>query len=192
MATAAGENYTTFAGNRYGVLAKPIDFSAPDAPTSKTYHGITIVVEGNVLGRVQSWDTTGAYARGGEHVYELNNRTWGKPVDYVPGRWEGLTIAATVAELWDAEIEAQVGITKPGSQISDLIEQNRPFTAHEFWFRNSEAYRIWTYRGCWLTDRNEAGFTHDGNARVIANFNFSYVSRQLSGSTATPRVTEAV
>jgi len=190
MATAPEANYEPFAGNRYGVLARPINFEAPDAPTSKTYHGITLSVDGAVLGRVQSWDTTGAYNRGGEHVYELNNRTWGKPVDYVPGRWEGLTIAATVAELWDAEIEAQLNIANPGSQITDLIEQNRPFTAHEFWFRGVATYRIWTYRGCWLTDRNETAYSQDGNARVIANFNFSYVSRQLTASTATERLTQ--
>ena len=189
MASSPGTDYQPFAGNRYGVLADQINWESQDSPTSKTYHGITISVNGAVLGRVQSWDTSGAYARGGEHVYELNNRTWGNPVDYVPGRWEGLTIAASVAELWDHEIEAQFGITNPGAQIADLIEQTRAFTAHEFWFRGAATYRIWTYRGCWLTDRNETAFTQDGNARVMANFNFSYVSRQLSASTATESIT---
>jgi len=172
----------TFAGNNYGVFSPPVFFDADDSPTSKTYHGITISVNGNVIGRVQNWDTSGAYAREGEHVYELNNLTWGKPVDYVPGRWTGLTISATVAEMWDAEIEVQIGLVPAGDQISDLIQQTTPFTAHEFWFRHVDIYRIWVYRGCWLTDRNETAFTSDGNARVIANFNFNYVSRQLVSS----------
>ena len=172
-------NYETFAGNPFGVLAPPIDFDATDAPTSKTYHGITIAVDGNVVGRIQNWNTSGAYTREGVHIYELNDKTWGLPVDYVPGRATGFTIAATVAEMWDKEIEAQLGITVPGNQIWNLIHQNRPFTAHEFWFRGVATYRIWKYRGCWLTDRNETDYTSAGDARVIANFNFNYVSRQM-------------
>jgi len=179
---AAPELNREFAGNPFGVIARPINFDAEDAPTSKTYHGITISVDGNVIGRVQNWDTTGAYAREGEHVYELNNLTWGKPVDYVPGRWTGLSISATVAEMWNAEVEVQIGLVAPGQQIADLIHQNRPFTAHEFWFRHVAIYRIWAYRGCWLTDRNEKAYARDGNARVIAKFNFNYVSRQLVSS----------
>ena len=179
----ANPNYEPFAGNPLGVLSAPIDFDAPDAPTSKTYHGITIAVGGNVIGRIQSWDTTGAYAREGSHVYELMDKTWGKPVDYVPGRWTGLTIAASVAEMWSKEIEVQLGISQRGDQIADLIEQQRPFTTHEFWFRGGfSIYRIWSYRGCWLQDRNETAYSAEGDARVMANFNFAYVSRQMISS----------
>lgn len=178
MPDAAVPNYEPFASNPYGQESAPLDYSHEHAPTSKTYHGIALAVGGNVVGRVQTWDTTGAWARGGEHVYELNDLTWGKPVDYVPGRWEGLTIAATVAEMWDKEIDIQLGLKNQG-QLNDLIEQTKPFTAHEFWYRGIYEYRIWVYRGCWLTDRNETAYAADGNARVIANFNFNYVSRQI-------------
>jgi len=195
----SGPDYGVFAGNKFGVQSTPIDFDAVDAPTSKTYHGITLAVNGKVIGRVQGWNTTGAYARKGEHIYELSARTWGKPVDYVPGHWEGLTIVATVAEMWYKEIEAQLGIVDAGFRISDLIEQGAPFTAHEFWFRGRDAspYNIWVYRGCWLTDRNESDYTSTGNARVVANFNFSYVSRQLvagggGGAAATNAFSSAV
>jgi hypothetical protein len=178
MPQAGNPDYSQFAINPFGQVSQKIDYSSEYAPYSKTYHGITIAVDGNVVGRIQSWDTGGAWARGGEHVYELMDRTWGKPVDYVPGRWEGLSITASVAEMWDAEIEIQLGLSQD-SQLNDLIEQTRPFTTHEFWFRSDRTYRIWVYKGCWLTDRNETAYAADGNARVIANFNFNYVARQI-------------
>lgn len=174
-------NYTPFASNPYGSFADPIKFSNQFAPTSKTYHGITIEVGGNVLGRVQSWNVAGAYNRQGNHVYEMANLRWGKPVDYVPGIAEGFNIDATVAELWEKEIEIQLGLGL--AQFDDLIQQTFPFTAKEFWFRgNLGQYRVWTYQGCWLTNANEEGFTADGNARVMRNFSFNYVSRQLTSS----------
>lgn len=178
MPEAAALNYEPFASNPFAQQSEPLDYSHEHAPTSKTYHGITIAVGGAVIGRIQSWDTSGAWARNGEHVYELSSLTWGKPVDYVPGRWEGLTIAATVAEMWDKEIDIQLGLKDQG-QLNDLIEQSRPFTTHEFWYRGVAEYRIWVYRGCWLTDRNETAYEAEGNARVMASFNFNYVSRQI-------------
>ncbi len=177
-------DYSQFAANPFGVLVRPLDLDDPDAPTSKTYHGITIEANGAVLGRIQSWNVAGAYTREGEHVYELNNRTWGRPVDYVPGRATGYNITATVAELWERELEVQLGLAAPRTQFVDLIDQTAPFTCREFWFRGATIYRVWTYRGCWFTNRNEENMTSDGNARVIAAFEFNYVSRQLVSGAA--------
>lgn len=174
-------NYTPFASNPFGAFADRIDFRNAQAPTSKTYHGITIEVAGNVLGRIQSWNVAGAYNREGEHVYELADLRWGKPVDYVPGRATGFNIDATVAELWENEIEIQLSLGN--TQFDDLIQQTYPFTAKEFWFRGTLGqYRVWTYDGCWLTAANEEGFTVEGNARVIRSFSFNYVSRLLTAS----------
>ncbi len=172
---AAGSvDYTKFAGNPFNQMVEPIDYTDKYAPSAKTYHGITLVVNGAVLGRIQSWDNSGAYTREGAHVYELNNRTFGRPVDYVPGIATGYTVSATVAELWGAEIEIQTG---SDSRYVDLISQVRPFQAQEFWFRGAEPYEVWTYLGCWLQDRNETGMTSDGDTRVVSNFQFAYVSR---------------
>lgn len=173
-------DYTLFSGNPYSVTATPLDYGVEDAPTSKTYHGIVLEVGGAVLGRVQSWHPSGAYTRDGEHVWELNNRTWGLPVDYVPGRATGFEVTGTVAELWGAEIEIQLGLSD--DQFNNLIEQSRPFTAREYWFRGNSFYQLFTYRGCWLSDRNEESFSAEGNARVMANFTFRYISRTRSGS----------
>ena len=174
-------NYSTFAANPYGALSKPLDYNNVYAPTAKTYHGITIEVGGNVVGRIQSWNPTGL-TREGDWIYELNNMTWGKPVDYVPGRATGFSVTARVAELWFKEIEVQLGLTAEGTQFNDLIDQNFPFTAREFWFRGAETYRVWTYVGCWLTDRNEESYDAGGDAKVMANFTFNYVSRRMTGS----------
>jgi hypothetical protein len=176
-----GLDYTKFAGNPFNQQVEPLDQTEKYAPTSKTYHGITLVVNGNVLGRIQSWDNTGAYTRAATHVFELNNRTWGRPVDLVPGKADGYTIAAEVAELWGSEIEIQTGST---DRYIDLVSQVRPFEAQEFWFRGSEPYEVWTYLGCWLTDRNETAYSSEGDARVMARFNFSYVSRSHTAGTA--------
>jgi hypothetical protein len=173
-------DYSKFAANPFAVQVKPLDYTKPDVPTSKIYHGITIEANGAVLGRIQSWNTSGAYTRKGEHVFELNNRTWGRPVDYVPGAADGYTIAAQVAEMWSKEIEIQLGLASPGTAMVDLIDQTFPFTAREFWFRGPTIYRVWTYRGCWLTSRNEEAYTSNGTGRVMAEMNFSYVARQLT------------
>lgn len=178
MPESASLNYEPFASNPYAQQSTRLDYDHEHAPTSKTYHGITIAVSGAVIGRIQSWDTSGAWKREGEHVYELSANTWGKPVDYVPGAWKGLTINASVAEMWGKEIDIQLSIKKR-TQMNDLIEQSKPFTTHEFWYRGVDEYRIWVYRGCWLTDRDETAYSADGNARVIANFQFNYVSRQI-------------
>lgn len=175
-------DYTQNAGNPFNQQIEPLDQEARYAPTSKSYHGIALVVNNAVLGRVQSWNNSGAYTRAGEHVRELNNRTFGRPVDYVPGIAEGYSIDASVAELWGNEIEIQTGAT---SRYIDLVSQVRPFEAQEFWFRGSEPYEVWTYLGCWLTDRNETEYSADGNARVMSNFNFAYVSRSHTAGTGT-------
>ena len=173
-------DYTKNAGNNFNQQVEPLDYSVKQKISSKTYHGITLVVNRNVLGRVQSWNTSGAYSREGAHVFELNNRTFGRPVDYVPGIASGYTISASVAELWGNEIEIQTGST---TRYIDLISQTRPFEAQEFWFRGSEPYEVWTYLGCWLQDRNETEFAKDGDARVMANFQFAYVSRSHTAGT---------
>ena len=174
-------NYNKFAGNPFNQVVEPIDYSVQYAPTSKTYHGITLVVNGNVLGRVQSWDNSAAYKRAGTHVFELNNRTFGRPIDYVPGIAEGYTINAEMAEMWNAELEIQTGST---TRYIDLISQVRPFEAQEFWFRGSNPYEVWTYLGCWMQDAGETAYQKDGDTRVIRNFQFAYVSRSHTAGTA--------
>jgi hypothetical protein len=138
-----------------------------------TYHGISIVVEGNVVGRITSFART-PYTRAGTHLYELNHATFGKPVDYVPGQATGFTITATRVEVWRQELEVALGF---GSVWNDLTDQTRPFRVQEFLYRGTIPYRVWTYLGCWFQDRNEDAFTPEGDAIIRANATIAYVSR---------------
>lgn len=172
-------NYTPFASNPHGQITEPLDYTDVYAPTAKTYHGITLVVNGNVLGRIQNWVASGAYTRMATHVFELNNRQYGRPVDLVPGKGDGYTVTASVAELWGAELEIQTGAS---SRYIDLVSQVVPFVAQEFWFRGADIYETWTYTGCWMTDANEQEHSVDGDSRVMRNFQFSYVGRFQTAS----------
>lgn len=162
-----------FGTNTFGVKVQPLDYSHPNSPTTKTYHGMTIAVNGKMVGRITSWQAT-AYSREGNHVYELSHQTWGRPVDYVPGRSTGYSLSVGRTEVWSQELERALGFP---AVWEDLADQDRPFTAHEFWFKGSALYRQWQYSGCWFTERNEDAFAADGDAMVKLTGTINYVSR---------------
>lgn len=163
--------------NPFGVEVPSLDFNAPDAPTTKTYHGVSIVVNGSIIGRITSWQPSNAYTRGGEHVFELSHRTWGHPVDYVPGKAEGFTLSIARAEVWNAEMERALGLVGAGGQFTTLLDQNRPFTINEYLFRGQELYRQWVYRGCWFQDKNPSAYEAEGNGIISVDATIAYVSR---------------
>jgi hypothetical protein len=167
-------NSAQFAANPFGVNVKPLDFTVADAPTTKTYHGASIVVNGNIVGRIQSWQASGAYTRSGTHVYEVSHVTWGHPVDYVPGRVEGFTIAVTRVEVWNQELEIALGY---GAVFDNLMDQDRPFEVLEYLFRGQSLYRVWKYSGCWFQDKNEDAQTADGDGIFRVTATVAYVNR---------------
>lgn len=163
-----------YATNPHGVTVQPLNFDAPGAPTIKTYHGLSIVVNGAVVGRIQSWQPQ-MYSRGGVHVYELNNNTYGRPVDYVPGKANNFTASVSRMEVWHEEFEIALGFPVVWN---DLVDQNTPFTVQEYLFRGSAVYRVWSYFGCWFTDRNEGGFEAGGDSpQITASGSIAFVSR---------------
>lgn len=156
------------------VDVKPIDHSHPNAPTIKTYHGITIVVEGRIVGRIQGWEPK-MFSRGGAHVWELNHLSFGRPVDYVPGKGDGYSISANRAEMWDDEFELAVGFP---AVWSDLLDQDRPFTINEYLLKGNAIYRSWTYHGCWFGTRTEERFEAESDSpKVMVNAEIFFVSR---------------
>jgi len=167
-------NISPYGTNAFGINVKPLDFSVPDAPTTKTYHGASIVVEGNIVGRITSWQPSGAYTKEVAHIYELSHVTWGRPVDIVPGRSTGYTITFTRVEVWGQETEISLGFP---AVWDDLADQDRPFTIYEYLFRGDTLYRVWAYRGCWLSDRNEEAQSSDGDGIFKANCTLMYVQR---------------
>lgn len=183
-----------FATNPYAVQVQPVEFPEGDnsiGPFGKTYHGLTIVNDAaQIIGRITSWNPT-SYTREATLQYELNYRTFGRPVDQIPSKSTGYTIAGTSAELWDKEIERRFLANESdaedggmaGSVFNDLADQVRPFRILEHWFRGNSLYRTWEYNGCWLLERNEDAYTVDGDGRVMSNFSIQYVSRKnISGA----------
>ena len=167
-------NPSPYATNSYGVQTSPIDFTDAGAPTSITYHGASIVIRGNIVGRLQSWQPEGAYNREGDHVYELSHVTSGLPIDYVPGRATGFTVSFARTEVWDQEFERILGYN---AVFNTLIDQTRPFDVQEFMFKGQSPYRIFEYRGCWLRSKNSEGWTADGNFIHRISSQLAYVSR---------------
>jgi len=167
-------NFTTFASNAFGVNRQPIDFANASAPTVQMYHGGTIVVAGNVIGRITAWQPAGAYNREGAHIYELNSKTWGLPVDYVPGRATGFNITWTRNEVWNEELELTLGY---GSVWQNLTDQTAPFDARECLFRGASVYRTWSYKGCWFTEKNPVEWSSEGDGIINVSCNMAYVSR---------------
>lgn len=168
-------NLSPFATNAFGIDTPALDFSVPDAPTTKTYHGASIVVDGNIVGRITSWNPSGAYTKEVSHVYELSHVTWGRPVDIVPGRSTGYEVAFTRVEVWFQEIELALGYPDVWNDLSD---QDRPFTTFEYLFRGTTLYRVWRYAGCWLTARNESEQSAEGDGKFVADCTMMYVQRQ--------------
>lgn len=166
-----------WAGNPYGVSVQPIDYSDANAPWQKTYHGLTIVSGGYIVGRITSWNPA-EFTRDVVHTYELSFYTFGRPVDQSPGRCTGYTISGTSAEMWDYEIEKRLAGDPDLAVFDDLCDQVRAFTIYEHWFKGVNPYRTWAYYGCWLTSKGDDAFSAEGDGRYLTNFTLQYVSKR--------------
>ena len=153
-----------------------LDYQGEDFLTTKVYHGVSITSGDNtIIGRIQSWQPD-AYTREGVHLYELADMSWGRPVEYVPGKATGFTIAITRAEVWSSEMERAFGAE---FVFEDLIDQNKPFKVKEFWLRGLTSYHVWTYNGCWFQNKNIDALTSDGDGITRVSAQLAYVSRRL-------------
>jgi hypothetical protein len=166
-------NPSPFGTNAFGVTSQPLDYTK-GAPQTMSYHGMTICVNGNIVGRINSWHPDGAYSRDGEHVYELSSFTIGKPIDYVPGKSTGFTVSFTRTEVWGEELELTMGYP---NVFATLADQTYPFVIQEFVYKGQAAYRKWQYSGCWFKAKNPEAFTADGNYIYKVTGQIAYVSR---------------
>lgn len=155
------------ARNDYRVDHEDGAFENGYAPLTQTYHGFSIEVQGITIGRITEW-TPMQMSRPATLVRELNARTYGQPVDIVPGVEENFTLAFARAEVWGEDIEAAFGLTDPGDAFELLINQRRPFEISEVYKRyQGEILREYKYVGCWFTSKNTAQFTADGGDSII-------------------------
>ena len=166
--------------NHFGVKnVQPLDYSASNTAgtlTTKVYHGVSITAgnQSNIIGRIQSWQPD-SYTREGVHLYELADISFGRPVEFIPGKATGFTIAVTRAEVWSSEMEKAFGFT---TLFNDLIDQNRPFSVKEFWIKGNSGYsQVWDYKGCWFTGKNIDAITSDGDGVTKISATLAYVSR---------------
>jgi hypothetical protein len=168
------------ARNSFGIEANrtiPIDYTAPFAPTTQSYHGFSIQVDGITIGRITEW-TPVQLSRPGTHVRELNAQTYGQPVDFVPGVEENFTLAFARAEVWNEELELAFGVTT--QPLAFLINQNRPFTVDEVTAKGTQIYRHTRYYGCWFTSKNTSQFTAEGGDSIIkVDGEIAFVNRRI-------------
>lgn len=166
------------AANEFGVTVPAISL-----PMTKTYHGITILSEsGQIVGRIQNFNPVFA-SREGSHIYELNAETWGRPIDYVPGKETGRTITCSRVEVWTEETEIAFGNANDvarsgGVEWQDLCEQTQSIVIQEALFKSNVRYRAWEYLGCWFKSKAFEGYQAEGNAKIVANCEFAYVTRK--------------
>jgi hypothetical protein len=175
----ANGNPAPYAQNAFNAAVNPIDFTKAGTPTIQMYHGGTILVNENIVGRINSWQPAGAYTREGTHIYEVNSNTWGVPVDYVPGRATGFNITFTRNEVWSQELEIALGY---GAVWDNLTDQTYPFTAKEMLYKGATVYRIWSYFGCWFTEKNPSEWSNEGNGVISVSCGMAYVSRKKTSA----------
>lgn len=186
------------AANTFGVQTGAADQTVV-LDMTKTYHGISIQVgangaAGEIIGRIQGWNPTFA-SREGIHIYELNSQTWGRPIDYVPGKESGRQITCTRVETWLSEVETIFGASvdqgfapvgqgrdNPTVEWSDLCDQTQAFQCNEVWMRGNGNHRVWTYRGCWFTEKTLDEFGAESDPAVRASVTINYVVRHLTSN----------
>lgn len=153
----------------------PLDYKTGESLTTKVYHGVSITAGDNkIIGRIQSWQPD-AYTREGIHLYELADLSFGRPVEYIPGKATGYTIAIARAEVWNSEMEIAFGFSRT---FNDLIDQARPFSLSEYWIKGTAGTsQIWEYKGCWFTGKNMDAITSDGDGVTKISATLAYVSR---------------
>jgi hypothetical protein len=168
------------ASNRYNIEASrpavPIDFDAPYAPTTQTYHGFSIQVDGVTIGRLTSW-TPQQLDRAMTHTRELNPRTFGQPVDLVPGIASNFTVSFARTEVWNEEIERALGIA--ADPYSLLLNQTRPFSIDEVYARGNQTYRRFRYLGCWFSSKNVSAFEAEGDGIIRIDGEITFVNKIL-------------
>lgn len=150
-----------------------MDYSKDGMFTSKTYHGLSILVGGQVVGRIQSW-APDARTRTATHKWELNADSFGRPVDLIPSKADGYSISVGRIDVWDAEIELACGY---GAVWSDLIDQNYPFVFSEQLYRGNELYRSWDYPSCWFTSYAEQSSEAEGDGAYLITASVMHMPR---------------
>jgi hypothetical protein len=153
--------------------ASSIDPNAANAPLTMTYHGFSIQVNGVTIGRFTDW-TPVPLDRDMTHQYELNAKTWGQPVDLVPGKANTFTLAYGRAEVWNEEVEVALG---EDDVYTLLTNQNAPFAIDEVYLRGTTLYRQFRYLGCWFSSKSTDAYSGEGTGVIQISGDITFVNR---------------
>ena len=117
--------------------------TTPNTSTA-TSHGISIRVDGNTIGMIQTW--VPAQTRPAVAVYELNAANTGKVLEQVPGNLGGLTITVTRFDLFKSRMESVWGFN-----MTMLTDQVNPIEIREKMVHPDGVQEVDVYMGCWFT-----------------------------------------
>lgn len=149
------------------------DFTKDNMYSSMTYHGLNVLVNGSVIGRIQSWNPA-SRTRTVTHKWELSKDNFGRPVDLIPSKAEGYSITIGRIEVWEAELEIACGYA---TVWTDLIDQNYPFVFTEQIYHGDTLYRSWDYPACWFTDFGLDAASSDGDGAYLLNATVNHLPR---------------
>lgn len=142
----------------------------PPNTVVRTSHAMTIRANGITIGVVQNWNVT--LARQVAHIYEINSRTSGEPIEAVPGNVTGLTIGVNRYDLYASRMESAFGT--PDMEM--LGDQNNPFEVREAWRFPNNAVEARSYQGCWFSQVGR-NYGATGDRLVMANGTITYVRK---------------
>jgi len=114
--------------------------------TTATSHAISIQVNGDIIGMIQTWGPT--MSRTITAVYELNPATKGAPIENVPGNLTGLSIQVSRYDLFETRMEQAWG---SGYDVKDMLSnQMDPIKVQEVWKYPNGTTKGTEYTGCWF------------------------------------------
>jgi len=131
-------------------LNPPVKTTSTNAPftNTATSHAIKIKVEGQFIGRIQSWSPS--QSRAVQAAYEINSVTAGDVAENIPGVASGLTLQVTRYDLYEARMEQAWG---EGFDLREMLcNQANPLRITEHWIKPSGEYTSYVYSGCWFTN----------------------------------------
>jgi hypothetical protein len=117
------------------------------APFTKaaTQHVISIRVNGQTVGYIQSWNSNQAKTL--TPVYELNSATSGRRVEVVPGNTNADSVDVTRFDIYKNLLWKAFGFDANIVHLQDML---RPFDVKEVWKEPDGNTHGILYTGCWF------------------------------------------
>ena len=136
---------------------------------SRTSHAVTISVDGQAIGMIQSWGPN--QARATAPVYEINSIGDGTMLERCPMVLSGTTINVTRVDLYKRPMEKAWGNY---FDINLLTDQHNHIKIKEKWSNPDGSQMINMYEGCWFSSLGRV-LVADGDKIVRVNATIDFV-----------------